>query len=72
MVGGSLWILRLLPPLKLVGMIKTPKIHQQNPKHLIQFIVLLQYLLDIVLVLDLQLPMSITTKVVRSNPDPFW
>jgi hypothetical protein len=29
---------------------------------------LLQYLFDIVFVLDLQLPMSITTKVVRSNP----
>jgi len=29
---------------------------------------LLQYLFDIVFVLDLRLPMSITTKVVRSNP----
>jgi hypothetical protein len=29
---------------------------------------LLQYLFDIVFVLDLQLPMSITTKVVRLNP----
>ena len=35
-----------------------------------QFIMLLQYLFDIAFVLDLQLPiyMSITTKVVRSNP----
>jgi hypothetical protein len=33
-----------------------------------QFIMLLQYLLDIVFVLELQLPMSTTTKVVRSNP----
>ena len=36
---------------------------------------LLQYLFDIVFVLDLQLPMSITTKVVCSNPvhgEVYW
>ena len=33
-----------------------------RPKHLIQFIMLLQF------VLDLQLPVSITTKVLSSNP----
>jgi hypothetical protein len=30
MVGGSLWVLRLLPPLKMVAMIKTPKIHKKK------------------------------------------
>jgi hypothetical protein len=39
-----------------------------RPKHLIQFIMLLQYLFDIMFVLDLQLPVSITTKVLSSNP----
>jgi hypothetical protein len=39
-----------------------------RPKHLIQFIMLLQYLFDIVFVLDLQLPVPITTKVMSSNP----
>jgi hypothetical protein len=37
-----------------------------RPKHLIQFIMLLQHLFDIVL--DLQLPVSITTKDLSSNP----
>jgi hypothetical protein len=36
-----------------------------RPKHLIQFIMLLQHLFDIVL--DLQLPVSITTKDLSSN-----
>ena len=39
-----------------------------KPKHLIEFIMLLQYLFDIVFVLDLQLRVSITTKVLSSNP----
>ena len=38
-----------------------------RPKHLIQFIMLLQHVFDIVFVLDLQLTVSITTKVLSSN-----
>jgi hypothetical protein len=67
MVCGSLWVLWILPPLRLVAMIKTPKIHTQkilSTWYNLHYYNVVTDFLDIVFLLDLQLPVISTISFI--------